>query len=62
MSIIDCVMLCCMAYIESTCITIMLKEVTKNHLGVFGLSFTIMSDICLYTHIYVVVPRVTVSL
>ena len=29
MSIIDCVMLCCMAYIESTCITIMLKEVTK---------------------------------
>ena len=39
-----------------------IKEVTKNLLGVFGLSFTIMSDICLYTHIYVVVPRVTVSL
>ena len=25
-------------------------------------SITIMSDICLYTHIYVVVPRGTVSL
>ena len=62
MSIIDCVMLCCMAYIESTCITIMLKEVTKNLLGVFGLSFTIMSDICLYAHIYVVMPQGTVSL